>query len=117
MRLKKAEENACNAAAALDVKLDSLEQYSRRNSIRIHGMEETDGESTEEAVCKVARQLGVQLAPADIDRTHRLGTKATDGHQRAGPRPIICKFTSYQARALFMGARVKLKGSGISTKT
>ena len=48
----------CNAAAALDVKLDSLEQYSRRNNIRIHGMEETDGESTKEAVCKVARQLG-----------------------------------------------------------
>lgn len=112
-QLKKAKESTHDAAGILDSKLDALDQYSRRNNVRIHGMEETVGESTEEVVCKVAQRMGLKLTQSDIDLTHRLGpgTKPAGGDKP--DRSIIVKFSSYRTRALFIGARMKLKGSGI----
>ena len=45
----------------LKIDLDELEQYSRKNSVEIHGIHESVNSSTEEITIKVARTIGVEL--------------------------------------------------------
>lgn len=86
--------------------LDEREQYSRRNNIRIFGIQESDNEDTDQVVLDLAAKLGVPLVKQQIDRSHRVGRKGTK------PRPIIVKLVSYaQRKALFM-AKKSLKGTG-----
>ena len=59
-------------------KVDELEQYGRRENIRILGVAERTDERDdgEEVVTKVAKALNVELNPElDIQRVHRLGKK------------------------------------------
>ena len=59
-------------------KVNELEQYSRRENIRILGVAERTDEKDddEEIVTKVAETLNVELYPElDIQRVHRLGKK------------------------------------------
>ena len=113
-RLKKSEESALDAVSLLDRKLDLMEQYTRRNNMHVHGIEETQQEITDGVICKLASEkLGVPLTPADIDHSYRMSSGSADQHHQRGPRPIIVKFCSYRTRALFMKARSKLKGTGI----
>ena len=51
---------------------DALEQYTRRNSIRISGYPEQANENTDEIVLTIAEAINVQLRPSDIDRSHRV---------------------------------------------
>ena len=66
--------------------LDRLEQYSRRESIRICGIDETAGEDTDDVVRELAADIGVTLKPEDISVSHTL-----PGRPRS-TRPIIVKF-------------------------
>ena len=79
---------------------DALEQYGRRNILRVSGIPENDPEDTDGIVLRVAYDMGVNLSPSDIDRSHRVGKIRTGrGPQTAKkPRDIIVKFTSYNAR-------------------
>ena len=52
--------------------LDRLEQYGRRESIRIHGVEEKSGENTNEIVVELAKDIGVDITEAAILASHRL---------------------------------------------
>ena len=81
--------------------LDELEQYSRRNSIEIHGIPENAYNSTEEAVIKVAQALNVPLEARDIEITHKLRCK--------GNSPIIIKFLSHKTKTALYKAGTKLK--------
>ena len=59
-------------------KVDELEQYCRRENIRILGVAERNDERDdgEEVVTNVAKALNVELNPElDIQRVHRLGKK------------------------------------------
>lgn len=94
----------------LEKQVDSLEQYSRRNSLRIHGLPE----NTTEDVCEVALKLvnddlGVTppISLSDIDRVHRIGPRQSTS--RHGPRPVILKMATYQARARIYSNRAKLR--------
>ena len=90
--------------------INELEQYSRRNCVRITGVKEENHESCSQLVTNIAtRKLETEITPTDIDRAHRLGPKRTDGKERA----MIVKFTTYDARTRFIRARRKLKGSSI----
>lgn len=95
----------------LEMELDDLEQYGRRNALRISGAwPESDNEKTDDIILKMAKDdLKVDLQPSDIDRSHRVGKKV-DGKQR----PILVKFTSYRSRNMIYRARTSLKGSGKS---
>lgn len=89
------------------IKIDELEQYTRRNSVRITGIPETEGESCESIVLKLANetlQLDPPLELNDIDRTHRVGRPTGD----SSPRSIILKFGTYRQRRRMMNARSKL---------
>ena len=57
-------------------KCDELEQYSRRNVIRIRGIPEKAGEETDAVIRElVEKKLGVKIAAHDIVRSHRVGRK------------------------------------------
>ena len=58
----------------VDAVLDIHEQYSRRNCLLIHGVEEVEGEDTNELCIKVIEEdMNQTIKPEDIDRSHRLG--------------------------------------------
>lgn len=82
--------------------LDELEQYSRKNSIEIHGIPESAYMSTEDVVLKVAEAIQVPLEERDIEISHKL--------KRKGNNPIIVKFVSHKTKTLVYKARTKLKG-------
>ena len=76
---------------------DALEQYTRRNSVRISGYPEQANENIDEIVLTIAGVIDVQLLPSDIDRSHRVGkTGKTTGKPRH--RDIILKVATYNAR-------------------
>ena len=57
----------------VDAVLDIQEQYSRRNCLLIHGVEEVEGEDTNELCIKVIEEdMNQTIKPEDIDRSHRL---------------------------------------------
>ena len=79
--------------AELHQKTDELEQYSRRNSLRIVGIPEKEKEHTGKVTIELLKKIHPALSPADIDRCHRVG-KRIPGRQRQ----IIIKFVSYYDR-------------------
>lgn len=96
----------------METRDDEIEQYQRRNSLRIFGIPEKQGENTDEIVLSVAARLKVDIREEDIDRSHRVG----HGQASNRPRPIIVKFVSYRRRSLLYGAKRHLKGSGITVR-
>jgi len=90
--------------------IDSLEQYSRRNCVVLHGVPEKEKEDTDQLfINKIQEHLGVEVKVRDIDRSHRLGAKRSDGSGRA----IIVKFARYNVRARVFREKRKLKSTGL----
>ena len=88
----------------LECSLDTLEQYSRQNSLEIHGIPENLYPSTQDAVIKVAEAaLNVTIVPSDIAICHKL-------KRSKGPQPILVKFLRHQ----LYRERTKLKNVKIS---
>ena len=75
---------------------DALEQYGRRNILRVSGIPENDNEDTDGIVLKVAYEMGVPISPGEIDRSHRVGKIRTGPVKKH--RDIIVKFVTYNAR-------------------
>jgi len=91
------------------------EQYSRRNCLRVTGIKENPGESTDEIILNMARAIDADVSLADIDRSHRVGKiSATSESETEPPKPraIIVKFATYRARRSFYKARTKSKTCG-----
>ena len=90
--------------------INDLEQYSRRNCLLIHGVEEKDRENTDKLALDVFNNnLEINTTVNDICRSHRIGKKRPNK-----TRPIIVKFLSYRSRKQVFGNKRKLKGSSIS---
>ncbi|XP_044172207.1 uncharacterized protein LOC122956582 [Acropora millepora] len=96
-----------------------LEVYTRRENIKIFGIEDKRGESntrTEELVRIMVREK-MNIPKEDVERfqferVHRISTRQ-DMVRSSKPRPIIAKFSFYKDKE-FMWSFVKnLKGSGI----
>ena len=87
--------------------LDNLEQYSRKNSLEIHGISENIYTSTEEVVFKVAEAVNVPVAAEDIEISHKL-------RRRNGMKPIIVQFCSHKVKSLLYKEQTKLKSVKIS---
>lgn len=96
----------------LETALESSEQYSRRNCLKVTGVPENIECSTDEYVCNLARAIDVDISVDNIDRSHRLGKLPSVAEHRAKPRDIIVKFVSYRTRANFYKARVLTKSRG-----
>ena len=91
-------------------KQDDLEQYQRRQSIRIFDVKEEENENTEYLVMDVANKIGVQLVLQKIDKSHRVGSKGKK------PRAIIAKFVSYRRRSEVFTNKRQLKGTGVTIR-
>ena len=121
LRLKKLEEEC----AAKDVKIHQLEerveelerksddheQYSRRTSVRIYGVPETQGENVTHLATELFTEMN--LNPT-INRIHRVGpphssekspNSSVPSHNSKSPRPILCQFVSYPDKANVMKKR------------
>ena len=70
--------------------LDDLEQYSRKNSLEIHGVPEDT--SAEDVVIKLSELLDEPVRGEDIDITHKINS----GKNK--PRNIIVKFISHKKK-------------------
>ena len=104
-----------NLITKLQSDMNAQEQYSRRNCVRIFGVQESDNENTDDIVCRIAnRHLGLDLRPADIDRSHRIHRRASAPAGSSKPKAIIVKLTSYKHRQRLLMYRKKLKDTGMS---
>ncbi|XP_052261760.1 myosin-6-like [Dreissena polymorpha] len=105
-RLKKALKNN---EYANQLHINELEQYSRRNNIRIEGIEDSEREDYIETTEKVINTLNahipdLNLSKIDIDISHRIGP-----FQRQKKRPIIVKMVSRMRRHQIMQAAKLLR--------
>ena len=87
LQRRDAEVNTCKERIGrLEDKIDHLEMYSRRSSIRINGIPESDDENTDNIVLKLSESITTDIFQDNIDRSHRVGRKGDFC------RPIIVKF-------------------------
>ncbi len=84
------------------------EQYSRKNNVKIFGMQEEKGENCREKVyCLVKEKLGIDLRAEQIPVAHRVRSFRK-------PHPMIVRFDDRTTKIGVMKARKKLKGTKIS---
>lgn len=89
-----------------------LEQYVRRNNLRLFGVQEVKQENCEIKVLTevIQGKLGIRLPEYAIERAHRIGKS---GNKR---RPIVIKFANYKFRNMVFTHKKLLKGTGIVIK-
>ena len=86
--------------------INRQEQYSRRNRLLLHGIEEESNESTDPRVIVVlCESMGETISVQDIVQTHRLPGKKPNGKSR----PVIVKFVRYNSKNLIFKNKKKLK--------
>ena len=62
----------------LEESIDAQQQYSRRNCLLLHGIEETKGEDTDDLVLEVLNDdMGLNISKTALDRFHRIGNRKT----------------------------------------
>ena len=84
---------------------DDHEQYSRRNCLLIHRIEEEKDEDTDEVVGNMLQdKLELEISKKDIDRSHRIGKPSP-----RKKRPIIVKFVWYNDRHKAYSNKKKIK--------
>jgi len=95
----------------LKEELEELQSYSRINNLELHGIPERNSESIQDLVLSVAKALGVELSPGDIDAAHRIGTSKVKL-----PPPIVVKFISRQVRGAILSAYKNKRNRKLTTK-
>ena len=103
-RLTSENESLKVRVSELEAAVEESEQYSRRNSLRISNVAESELEDTDQVVIGIADTLNVNIVPADIDRSHRVGKPSA-----TKTRDILVKFATYRARQRLYSARSSLK--------
>ena len=61
----------------LEAKQDDLEQYTRKNSVRIRNVQELPNENIPDIVTNIAFKAEAQIDKKDIDNCHRIATEQT----------------------------------------
>lgn len=90
----------------LKIRIDDMENYSRRNCMEIQGIPEEEEEKVEDIVKSVGKALSVKIDSGMIDACHRIGKK-TPGRDQ--PRGIIVKFVRRTDKEKLMNARRQKK--------
>ena len=88
----------------LETQRDADDQFSKRNFLRISGVEESTGENPDSLVMNICNTLKTGLSFDDIDRCHRVGKPKENGS-----RDILVKFISYRTRQKLYIKRTDLK--------
>ena len=75
----------------LEESIDAHQQYSQRNCLLLHGIEETKGEDTDNIVLEVLNDdMGLNISKTALDRSQRIGNpkikkKVTTNHRQMCP--------------------------------
>ncbi|KAK3753059.1 hypothetical protein QZH41_005504 [Actinostola sp. cb2023] len=98
-----------NENIKFNCKQDDIEQYSRRNSIRISGITENKDENTDELVMKTIKEkLNIDITTNDLDRSHRVGLR-----KPGKPRQIIVKLVRHNKKVEILKNRKNAEDHGI----
>ena len=89
------------------IEADSIEQYGRRENVRIFGVQEEPGEDVYAKVVSVAEKAGVQITANDVSTCHRLPGGVS------GPKPLIAKFVRRDTKHQLMKNKRNLKNTNI----
>ena len=89
----------------LRFQLDTLEQYQRKNSVRLYNIPQEAEESTTNIAVKVATAINVPITERDIDISHRV----KGGTSKDQPDAIIVKFMKREDKINFMKNKKLLK--------
>lgn len=95
----------------LEDRLNYQEDYSRRNNVRISGVEERGASETWEQTAAAVTSLleeKMQLPGLVVERAHRVGMRRDDR-----PRHILARFARYCDRDAVMRNSNKLRGTNI----
>ena len=88
---------------------DELEQYGRRTSLRIDGINiaahETTDSLEQSVINKIRSDCSIDIQPHDINRLHRIGPKYTDRTSNQQGQQVIVKFRSFKVRQRVYQAR------------
>lgn len=98
----------------LTTRIDYHEDYSRRNNLRVDGLEEQPNETWEVTQDKVQRLLRekLELGPIELERAHRVGVK-TNMAAASRPRTVIARFVKFEDRQVALRNSAKLKNTNI----
>lgn len=88
--------------------LDRMEQYTRRDNIRIKGVDYSTNENTNDIVINLAKDIGVELSSNDISTSHRLGAT----REVTKPSTIIVRFAKRDKKVELLKNKKKLR-SGV----
>ena len=105
-----AKENV-DAKINLENELNLLQQYSRRQCLRVDGVKVSDDIETSEDVVKIVhdfmKDVGIKRSDMVIDRVHRIGLSyMNEDNEKVGS--IIVNFTNFRVRILFYDKRKNL---------
>ena len=96
---------------SLEERCDELEQYSRRNTVRVRRLADAANEETDGLVKDLAvRKLDVEIENSDVVRSHRVGKRAED---RSTPHDIIVRFTTHNMKTFVIRIARKLKETNL----
>lgn len=87
--------------------MNDLENYQRRDNLRISGIPEEASENPSKTVCDLLVKKGFNVKENDLHIVHRVGRKTS-----ARPRAMIVRFFNRNTRNTVIRERRKLKGSG-----
>ena len=79
--------------------LDDLEQYTRKNSLEIHGIPQDAYSNTDAAVIKVAEALNITVEPEDIEISHKI----------MRGKAIIVKFCNHKVKSKILQGTRQIK--------
>ena len=103
---KKKVEDIQNEFSSVKFEINRLEQYSRKSSIRVYGIEESQEEKVGE---KALSKINVEISPDDVNIVHRVGKRSEER-----PRSILVKFSSHKPKERVLKSKNHAKNTRIS---
>ena len=94
----------------LESRVEDLEQYSRRGSMRVFGLSEATSGSTDQKIldlCNNYLSLDPPIEPHEIEVSHRVG-KPADEASPPRPRAVLVKFVSRRTKTRVMAVKKQL---------
>lgn len=92
----------------LELEVENLEQYSRKNNIEIHGVPARENEDLMQVVASIAQKLSLPVPTTEqIEAVHRIKAKSN-----LAP-PILVRFFRRDVRDSWLGKRTVLKSEKI----
>jgi hypothetical protein len=87
-------------------KIDELEQYGRRENLRINGIKEDTDENVKQKVVDLGKAMGIDVTVRDLNVAHRLGKPGM-----GAARSIIARFLYRDVKHQFLVNKKQLKAS------